>query len=203
MELDKILKEDFFNSNPKRAELLKGLFELQHALREITFRDYQRVNPFQEDLTDWKERGEFLFGPGKNITLYNSASVAGNVQVGENTWIGPFVELDGTGGLEIGKYCSISAGVNIATHDTVKWALSGGKSGYDYEPVKIGDCCFIGNGTIINKGVSIGNHCLIAAGAVVTKSIPDFSIAAGIPAKIIGKVIFDGTKVELEFFKDR
>lgn len=201
MELDKILKEDSFSSNPKRTEFLKNIFDLQKALREITFREFNRVNPFQEDLTDWKERGEFLFGKGKNITVYNSTTVAGDVKVGANTWIGPFVELDGTGGLEIGSYCSISAGVNIATHDTVKWALSGGKQPYEYAPIKIGDNCFIGNGAIINKGVSIGKHCLVGAGAVVTKNIPDFSIAAGVPAKIIGKVIIENDEVKLDFFQ--
>jgi acetyltransferase-like isoleucine patch superfamily enzyme len=200
MELDKILKEDSFSSNPERSKLLKGLFDLQYALRDITYRDYKRVNPLQEDLTDWKERGEFFFGKGKNITVYNSVSIVGNVKVGENTWIGPFVELDGTGGLEIGSFCSISAGVNIATHDTVQWALSGGKLGYNYASVKIGNCCFIGNGSIINKGVSIGDHCLIGAGAVITKDVPSFSIALGVPAKVVGKVIINNDKVELDFF---
>lgn len=201
MELDKILKEDSFNSNPKRAELLQGLFDLQESLRDITYRDYKRVNPLQEDLTDWKERGEFLFGKGKNITVYNSATVAGEVNVGENTWIGPFVELDGTGGLTIGSFCSISAGVNIATHDTVKWALSGGKHAYEYAPVKIGNNCFIGNGAIINKGINIGSHCLVAAGAVVTKDVSDYSIVAGIPAVVIGKVLVNEGAVTLDFFK--
>ncbi len=203
MELDKILKEDSFSSNPKRTELIKDLFDLQYALRDITFRDFKRTNPFQEDLTDWKERGEFLFGKGKNITVYNSVSFAGDVKVGENTWIGPYVELDGTGGLEIGNFCSISANVNIATHDTVKWALSGGKHPYEYAPVKIGNNCFIGNGAIINKGVTIGNNVLIGSGAIVTKDIPDFSIAVGVPAKVTGKVILMENDVKLEFFDQK
>ncbi|MBC7864469.1 MAG: acyltransferase [Bacteroidia bacterium] len=200
MELDRILKEDSFSSNPKRAELLKGLFDLQHSLRELTLRDFKRVNPLQEDLTDWKERGEFLFGKGKNITVYNSATVAGDVKVGENTWIGPYVELDGSGGLEIGDFCSISLGVNITTHDTVKWALSGGKMSYERAPVKIGNYCFIGTQAFIAKGITIGDHVLVGAGAVVTKDLPDFSIAAGVPAKIIGKVILENNTVTLEYF---
>ena len=200
MELDKILKEDFFTLNPEQTILLKNLFGLQDVLRDITFRDYKRVNPFQEDITDWKERGEFLFGKGKNITVYNSSLVVGDVKVGENTWIGPYAELDGTGGLEIGSFCSISSGVNITTHDSVKWALSGGKMNYEKSPVKIGNCCFIGTHAFISRGVELGNHVLVGAGAVVTKSFPDFSIIAGVPAKVIGKVNIGNDNIQLDFF---
>ena len=50
----------------------------------------------------------------------------------------------------------------------------------------IGDNCFIGFGAIILPNVRIGNNCIIGAGTVVTKSIPDNSIAAGNPCRIIG-----------------
>jgi acetyltransferase-like isoleucine patch superfamily enzyme len=49
-----------------------------------------------------------------------------DVTVGKNCWIGPNVILDGSGGgLFIGDYVDISAGVHIYTHDTVKRAISG------------------------------------------------------------------------------
>lgn len=53
------------------------------------------------------------------------------------------------------------------------------------EPITIGDDCWIGGGAIICPGVTIGHRCIIAAGAVVTKDIPDDSMAAGVPAKVI------------------
>ena len=62
---------------------------------------------------------------------------------------------------------------------------------YEYAPVKIGNCCFIGTHAIITKGVAIGEHCLVAAGAVVTKDMPALSIIGGVPAKIIGRVAID------------
>ena len=136
---------------------------------------------------------------GKNITIYDSCTITGNVKIGENTWIGPYTALDGTGGLTIGKNCSISASVNIISHDTVKWALTGGKKGYENEPISIGDNCFIGTGAFISKGISIGNCCLIGAGAVVTKNIPANSIAFGVPARIVGKVIVNNQDVVLEY----
>ena len=55
----------------------------------------------------------------------------------------------------------------------------------------IGDCCYIGPNTIVSKGVKIGNHCLIGANSLVTSDLDDYSIAAGSPCKIIGKVKID------------
>lgn len=52
-------------------------------------------------------------------------------------------------------------------------------------PVSIGHNCWIGARVTILPGVSIGNYCVVAAGTVVTKNIPDYSVVAGVPAKIV------------------
>ncbi|RAP27573.1 acetyltransferase [Candidatus Marinamargulisbacteria bacterium SCGC AG-333-B06] len=182
--------------------LREELIKLQHQLRDETVKQYNRVNPFVEDITDWKEKGEFLFGKGKNITVYNTCCVVGDVKVGKNTWIGPYTALDGGKyGIEIGEHCSISSGVNIVAHDTVKWALSGGNEDYEYAPIKVGKNCFIGTNAFISKGVTIGNFCVIGAGAVVTKDIPDYSIALGVPAEVKGEVMIHNEKVEMKYFE--
>lgn len=54
----------------------------------------------------------------------------------------------------------------------------------------IGDNCFVGCRSIILPGVKIGNEVVIGAGSVVTKDIPDKSIAAGNPAKVIKTGIY-------------
>jgi acetyltransferase-like isoleucine patch superfamily enzyme len=51
--------------------------------------------------------------------------------------------------------------------------------------VVIGDDCWIGAGVIILAGVSIGSGCSIGAGSVVKANIPPFSIAVGVPARVI------------------
>lgn len=84
-------------------------------------RKFQRTLPFGDYVVDRWEKAQVL-GFGRGTSIYDSALVLGDVQVGENTWIGPFTLLDGTGGLSIGSFCSISAGVQIYTHDTVDWA---------------------------------------------------------------------------------
>lgn len=57
-------------------------------------------------------------------------------------------------------------------------------------PVKIGDGCWIGEKVVILPGVSIGKKCVIGAASVVTKSIPDYCMAVGNPAKVIKKYDF-------------
>ena len=105
---------------------------------------YNRSLPFQDAIFDRWERAKRL-GFGKEASIYNSAFVCGNVSVGEHTWVGPNVILDGSGGsITIGSYCSISAGVHIYTHDSVKWALSGGRHPGNEAPVSIGNNTYIG-----------------------------------------------------------
>ena len=108
----------------------------------------------------------------------------GNVQVGKNTWIGPFTVLDGSGGLEIGDNCSISAGVQIYSHDTERWAVSGGLEKIEDGSVRIGDNCYLGPIVVISKGITIGNQCVIGANSFVNKDILEGAKAWGSSARI-------------------
>ncbi|MBR3133325.1 MAG: acyltransferase [Clostridia bacterium] len=72
----------------------------------------------------------------------------------------------------------------VLTHDaSTKKPLGKSKIGR----VFIGDNCFVGLGSIILPNVTIGNNCIIGAGSVVTKDIPDNSLAAGNPCRVIGR----------------
>ena len=51
----------------------------------------------------------------------------------------------------------------------------------------IEDDCWIGSGVRILDGVTIGHGSIVGAGAVVTKSIPPYSVAVGVPAKVMSK----------------
>jgi acetyltransferase-like isoleucine patch superfamily enzyme len=164
-------------------DLRAAYFELRREMRGRWKRDL----PLVELVFDrWERASSLGFGPGSSI--YHESYVYGEVTVGENTWIGPQTILDGSGGLTIGHHCSISAGVQIYSHDTVAWALSGGQAEPDRAPVAIGDCCHIGAGAIVLKGVTIGDHSVIGAGAVVNRDIPSHTVAAGVPCRPIGRV---------------
>jgi len=169
--------------------LRKELESLREHLRSETRMKYGRVNPFCEDLFDWKEKGEFCGSEG--TAIYDSATVIGDVTIGKNCWIGPFTMLDGSGKLTIGHHVDISTGVKIYTHDTVKRALTGGKNPTEVAPTSIGNNCFIGTDAVILKGVRIGNMCVIGANSLVNRNFPDRTIIAGAPAKKIGHVEMD------------
>jgi acetyltransferase-like isoleucine patch superfamily enzyme len=163
---------------------LKSLWLQRH--REVAQR-YRRALPFGDYVVDrWEKARELGFGEGTSI--YDSVVVLGDVHVGHNTWIGPCVVLDGSGGLAIGSHCSISAGAQIYSHDTVDWALSGGVAPYVYAATTIGDNCYIGPNAVIVKGVRIGNRCRIGANSLVLADIPDGSIAHGTPCRVVGQV---------------
>ncbi len=140
--------------------------------------------PLNELFTNRWEKAAYL-GFGTGTSIYDSSHVFGDVQVGQNTWIGPFTILDGVGHLQIGSNCSISAGVQIYTHDTVAWATSGGKESYEYAPVVIGDNCYIGPNSIIAKGVTLGTGCIVGSNSFVNKSFPPHSKIAGSPARVL------------------
>ena len=166
------------------SEKLEELRTLYGSLREEMQRKWNRDLPFEELLFDrWERAAELGFGKGTSI--YQTSYVFGNIKVGENTWIGPFTILDGVGGLTIGSYCSISAGVQIYTHDTAKWAITGGKASYKYAPVRIGDRCYIGPNSIISKGINIGDGSIVGANSLVLGDIPPGRKAWGTPAKIV------------------
>ncbi len=63
-------------------------------------------------------------------------------------------------------------------------------------PIIIEDDVWIGSGAIITKGVKIGRGSIIAAGAVVIKDVPPYSVAGGIPAKVIKKR-FSETEIQM------
>ncbi|HYG40369.1 MAG TPA: acyltransferase [Cytophagales bacterium] len=173
--------------------------ELHQSLSESFKNSFNRSLPFPDELLDrWKRAQNNGFGKGASI--YDSSYIFGDVKVGENTWIGPFTILDGSGGLEIGSFCSISAGVQIYTHDTVKWALSSGKYQPKKDSVKIGDSCYIGPNVLIGKGVEIGSYSVIGTQSFVNKNIPPNSIAFGVPAKIVGEVVFEKGDILLKYF---
>lgn len=110
--------------------------------------------------------------------------------LGKNCVIYPDVEFGSEPYLiKIGDNVRITNGVRFVTHDGGLWVLrnldmidsSVGKFG----PISVGNNTHIGWNAIIMPGVVIGENCIIGCGSVVTKSIPDNSVAVGVPARVI------------------
>ena len=187
--------------NPQNTDKLLSRLQQVYFDADDNLRNrFDRSLPFQDSIFDRWVRAESL-GFSRGASIYNSASVFGKVSVGFSTWIGPNTILDGSGGeIRIGSFCSISAGVHIYTHDTVLWALSGGKCTRNVNPVTIADNVYIGSQSIITPGVSVGNKSVIGANSFVNRDVKESSIVAGSPAREIGHVVGEGEKIRLEYF---
>lgn len=92
--------------------------------------------------------------------------------------------------VSIGNNVAISAGVRLITHSAAHVIFDKEDNTNEYicrhGKVEIGNNVYIGADVIINMGITIGNNVIIAAGAIVTHDMPDNSVVAGVPAKIIG-----------------
>ncbi len=193
-------REVVFENNESHNLYLK-IMNIHKELDDAFISQYQRSLPFNEELLDRWKRSEKL-GFGKESSIYDSSLVFGKVQVGSNCWIGPFTIIDGSGGLLIGDFCTISVGVQIYTHDNIKQTLSSGKLPIERQNVTIGSNVYIGPNAIITKGVSIGNYCVIGANAFINKDIPDNSIVFGQPGTVKGKIIINNGEIEFIYNKD-
>ena len=94
-----------------------------------------------------------------------------DVKVGKcSDW--PKCILDGSGGLEIGDFVSVSAGVQIYSHNTVSWSTSLGFENISKKPTKIGNGVYLGPNSVIQMGVTIGDQAVVGAMSFVNKDIP-------------------------------
>jgi acetyltransferase-like isoleucine patch superfamily enzyme len=192
MDRKKTLTSEVSNS------LYNQIVQLHSELDNAFIDQYNRSLPLNETLLDRWKRAEKL-GFGKESSIYDSSLVFGKVKVGNNCWFGPFTIVDGSGGLEIGDFCTISVGVHIYTHDNVKQTLSSWKLPIEREKVIIGNNVYIGPNAIITKGVKIGNCCVIGAYTLVNKEVPDYSIVFGQPGVVKGSIIINNGEIEFHY----
>lgn len=124
---------------------------------------------------------------GKNSSVLRHVRFIGtyNIQIGDNTIINPFCQLDGRAyKLVIGNNVDIAQETNI-------WTLEHNPNSDTHEgkggDVIIDDYVWIASRVTILPGVHVGKGAVVATGAVVTKDVPEFAVVGGVPARIIGK----------------
>jgi len=125
---------------------------------------------------------------GNNVNIEKNADFGSGrgIFVGDNSGLG--VNCSIRGPLKIGSNVMMGPDVIIMTsiHDNRNVDIPMNQQGFlPNEKVVISDDVWIGARVIILPGVTIGKGVIIGAGAVVTKSIPDFAVVGGVPAKII------------------
>ena len=110
--------------------------------------------------------------------------------IGDRTHLGYGLTISVGNSVKIGNDCLIAGGCFIADNDghpidPYRRIRKEPVNGEEIDPVVIEDNVWIGTGSVILKGVTIGEGSVVAANSLVTRSIPPYSIAMGVPAKII------------------
>ena len=152
------------------------MFRLWGRIRWI-FRGFKRMCRFlsqfwddryytQRDLDRWRALGAKI---GKDVQIQH-------LKVDER-----FARL-----LEIDDEANIAEGTNILLHDSSLNNLFGEECPVKFGKVRIGKAAYIGRNAVILCGARIGDYALVGAGAVVTGDVPDYGVAVGVPAKIVG-----------------
>ncbi|MBC8053460.1 MAG: acyltransferase [Sphingobacteriaceae bacterium] len=121
------------------------------------------------------------------VGCYFLARRPASITLGKNVIINDFCYITACYGIEIGNNVSIAEHVSIRdyNHEFSSTNIPISMQGFSGSPIKIGDDVWLGRGVMIASGVTIGKGCVVGANAVVTKDLPDWSIAVGVPAKVI------------------
>jgi acetyltransferase-like isoleucine patch superfamily enzyme len=141
------------------------------------------------------EEASVFAEPRRGVSVASGASIAafafvhGPVKLGPHVSLNPYVTLDGgQKGIVIGE------GTRIATRACL-FAFDHGlraEQTIREQPVRsrgivVGADVWIGASATITDGVTVGAHAVVGAGAVVTHDVDEYSIVAGVPARVIGR----------------
>lgn len=158
---------------------------IYHLLAKHLPGSHQKYSLFSKQFRGFSAR---LMGlsMGKNVNIEKGANFASDLRIGDRSSVGKNALISQN--VIIGKDVMMGPECIILTqnHNHFNPDIPMIEQGYEVmKSVEIGDDVWIGARVTILPGVKVGNHTIIGAGAVVTKDVPDYSIVAGVPAKII------------------
>lgn len=193
-ELRKSVGEKYYKAGKERDAWQKDFVDNRRFLNKYSSKKYELPHLRKKRNKAYQKRYEM----GKNcfveygVELTRQHYLAGTIQIGENVLFAKNVFIDYSGGLCIGNDVQITDSVKILTHGHVfhnnphiDMELEDVENNYA-SFLKIEDKVVIGsNSIILEKCHYIGIGSRIGAGSVVTKDVPDYSLVAGVPAKII------------------
>lgn len=188
---DRIMKGKLFTDEceglpQERLEAKKRMKAFNQCSPEDMEKRAELMNDvFGQETKAWIEP-PFYFCYGRHITL------------GQGTYINMNCNFIDDGLIEIGDKVMFGPAVTIAT---VGHPINPEMREYMYtDHVKIGNNCWIGANVTICPGVTIGDNTVIGAGSVVLRDVPENSVAAGNPCRVIRKI--DERDLEY-YYKDR
>ena len=135
------------------------------------------------------------FGPNGRLTIGQNCvldrrltlEVIGDMQIGSGTILGHSCTIGSKESVIIGENCLLAEMVSIRDndHDFSDPDRPYRDQGHLTSPVVLGDNVWLGARVIVTRGVTIGSGTVVGAGAVVTSDLPSYSVAVGVPAKVI------------------
>ncbi|MFP5316741.1 MAG: acyltransferase [Acidimicrobiia bacterium] len=148
-----------------------------------------------------------VIGPGTSI--WNWSKIREGARVGAGCRIGQGVYIDRD--VSVGDGCKIQNGVSVYlgvtlgdhvfvgphatfTNDRVPRASSG--DGWEVVPTVVEDHASVGANATIVCGVRLGRACMVGAGAVVTRDVAPHALVVGNPARVVGWVDVDGSRLD-------
>ena len=145
------------------------------------------------------KNGKISFGD--NVTICNFSiinSAGGYIKIDSGTTVGDFSNLYGQGGLVIEKDVMLASCIQIVPNEHT---FSDTTKAIKFQPevskgIRIKEGAWIGTNVVILDDVTIGKNSVIGAGSIVNNSIPEFSIAFGVPSKIKKKFNFENNTWE-------
>lgn len=164
-----------------------SVMEQQKRARRLT----QKLNT--ADRSDFKLLSEIvkeLLGKSENAFINPPfyCDYGYNIEAGKNLYINYNCTILDVAKVKFGDNCMLAPNIAIYTAGHPLYP-STRNTGYEFGiEITIGDNVWIGGNTVICPGVHIGNNVVIGAGSVVTKDIPDWSLAAGNPCRVIRKI---------------
>lgn len=130
------------------------------------------------------QAGEFLWMKGDCVVGGGGAQGPHSyLRIGNRCTIIDKCYLNLSEEIEIGDSTALSYNVALLTHGAWQPALMGFPA--KFGPVHIGSNSVVYLNAVVTPGVSIGNYCAVGAGSIVNRDVPDHSLAAGNPARVI------------------
>lgn len=134
-------------------------------------------------------------GPNAAIDEHVCIKYPERLSFGSDSFIGRCSMIQASGGVEIGNDVIIGPYVKIwsSDHNFDRLDVTIQKQGHSYAKVIIEDNVWVGTGVIILKGVTIGTGAVCAAGSVIVNNVPQYTVVAGNPAKVIRSRLKNGS----------
>ncbi len=112
-------------------------------------------------------------------------NAVGDLHIGHHSRIGLHNTIIGP--VRIGNHVNLAQGVVVSglNHNFQDTSKCIDEQGVSTSPITIHDDVWIGANAVITAGVTIGSHSVVAAGSVVTRDVPNYTVVAGSPARII------------------